>query len=266
LKHNAAGAVIEITEEMRFGKRPDFYNLNAQSNSKYVNYYKNLTAGNGKLLLVHGYCSGPVWPPQDFTNAVVFQDYSKSRSNDEFALMIRSFGEQYSSFGIVAHSQGGLASLHLKTYYWSGLDIASTGQRLIQSVGSPYRGCSLAGVLASIGALFGFGCGRNFDLSTDGAALWYSKIPKFQDGPEKTVYYYTTRYDEGWWIFSNCVTAANLVLYAPNDGTCELKFASLTSGNNMGTTQGWCHASGMKYPPQCSDPSRNKIMDSAAAR
>ena len=59
-----------------------------------------------------------------------------------------------SSCGIIAHSQGGLASLHLYTYYWSCLDDASIGgNRLIQAVGSPYQGTPLAGTIAAIGAI-----------------------------------------------------------------------------------------------------------------
>jgi len=141
-----------------------------------------------------------------------------------------------------------------------------TKGRAIQTVGSPYRGCSLAGALADLGWLFGFGCGSNFDLSRDGASLWYSKIPKFVGGPQSSVYYYTTRYTNNWWFFSNCVTASNLILSKPNDGTCELKYAMLDNGNGQPTVEGWCHASNMKYPPQTSDPSRNKEMSMYAGR
>ena len=45
---------------------------------------------------------------------------------------------------LVGHSQGGLAALHLRSFYWSGLDLVSGG-RVLQSVGSPYQGCSMAG-------------------------------------------------------------------------------------------------------------------------
>ena len=41
--------------------------------------------------------------------------------------------------------QGGAASLHLYTYYWSGFDYA-TGNRLIQSVGTPYQGTALGDI------------------------------------------------------------------------------------------------------------------------
>jgi len=257
---NTMSAVSEISEKMRVGPRPTIY---SKQNSSTV-------AAGGKLLLVHGYCSASVWPPQDFTDYVVFEDYVQSRSNDEFALLIKKQGDQYPSFSVAAHSQGGLASLHLKTYYWSALDSSPRGpgasSRAIQSIGSPYRGCSLAGLLADIGWLFGFGCGSNFDLSTDGATLWYSKIPKHASGPESDVYYYTTIYDDSWWISGYCVTAANLILYTPNDGTCEIKNSKLTSGHFMGTTIGQCHTSGMRYPGQTYDKARNKEININASR
>jgi len=200
----------------------------------------------------------------------VFQDFSQSRSNDEFALLIRELGDKYPSFSIAAHSQGGLASLHLYTYYWSGLDRspAAVGKegRLIQTIGSPYRGCSLAGLVADIGSLFGFGCGANFDLSTDGAALWYSRIPKHPDGPESAIWYYTTSYDQSWWTESYCVLAASLVLFSPNDGTCEAKYAQLTSGHLLGNTAGECHIAGMRYQPQTQNKLRNADINSFASR
>lgn len=168
-----------------------------------------------------------------------------------------------SSCGIVAHSQGGLAALHLKSYLWSCLDTASAG-RLIQSVGSPYKGCSLAGSLASIGAIFGVGCSANTDLATNGAQLWLSKVPK---EPQQEVYYYTTTYDDSWFLAPACVTASGMVLYSPNDGTCEIKFSQPDkAGNNMGTKTKFCHTDGMNYPAQCKDATRNSEMNSKAAR
>ncbi|MCB1034152.1 MAG: conditioned medium factor, partial [Acidobacteria bacterium] len=105
----------EITSEMRLGPRPaELSNLTAP-------------AGTGsRLLLVHGYCSGDVWGPVagQFTNASRFQDLNANRSHDAFAQRIWTFGNTWFSYGIVAHSQGGAASLHLYTYYWSGLDNA----------------------------------------------------------------------------------------------------------------------------------------------
>jgi hypothetical protein len=156
----------EITDEMRTGVRPP---NEVQTD-----------APGGKLMLVHGYCSGDVWATArnagQFSNYVTFLDLGQNRSHDEFALRIRDFGASLPSFGIVAHSQGGAASLHLYTYYWSGLDYA-TGTRLIQSVGTPYQGTALAGNLAALGSVFGAGCGTNNDLTYSGSAAWLANIP-----------------------------------------------------------------------------------------
>ena len=117
----------------------------------------------------------------------------------------------------------------------------------MQSVGSPYQGTSIAGFLADLGRVFGLGmhisllrvlivdlililflwkkktgCGSNYDLSRSGSANWLSKIPL---DVRKDVWYYTTQYDDYWWVLSNdCVTAGNLVLAKPNDGTTEQKY------------------------------------------
>jgi len=247
-----------ITEDMKYGPRPAQY---AVSNGT--------TAGavsTGKLVLVHGYCSGEVWNPAQFTNAILFTDYKQSRSQDQFALLIKKFAEETNSlksYGIVGHSQGGLASLHLKTYYWSGLDSAQ-GNRVVQSVGSPYQGCSLAGTLADLGGLFGIGCSANNDLAPNGAQVWLSKIPK--DAQSK-VFYYTTQYDDSWFLSPACVTASGMVLHSPNDGTCEIKFSTLDkAGYNMGTVKKFCHTDGMNYPPQTKDANRNAIINREAAR
>jgi len=214
-------------------------------------------------MLVHGYCSSDVWPSKDFPGSVKFTDYKTSRSQDEFAKQILAFGNQLAlpAYSIVGHSQGGLAALHLKTYYWSGLDTASGG-KLIQSVGAPYLGCSLAGSLADIGDLFGVGCASNPDLAVDGASLWASRIP---NDFRATVSYYLTQYDDAFWISSACVTGSSLVMYTPNDGTCEKRFGDLPGAVNMGYLKGQCHTSDMKYPPQTQDVNRNKIMNGAAA-
>ena len=62
--------------------------------------------------------------------------------------------------------------------------------RVIQSIGSPYLGCPLAGILALIGEAFGILCGNNDDLTYDGAERWASKIPMEKSAE---VYYYTTQ-------------------------------------------------------------------------
>lgn len=238
----------EITEEMRTGKRPTLVLPNAVG---------------GKLMLVHGYCSGSnPWNPAQFADSVQFLDANQNRSHDQFAQLIRNFGAQFPSFGIVAHSQGGAAALHLYTYYWSGLDNA-TGSRLIQSVGTPFQGTALAGNLALIGSIFGAGCGANTDLTYSGAASWLSNIPAWA---RAKVYYHTTSFTDVWWRYDYCNIASDLVLSDPDDGVTEKDKDQLSGANNMGHKTGWCHTSGMRDPAQTSDASRNATMNAYAAR
>ena len=237
-----------LDEEMLMGPRPE---------------PRSFDKAGSRLLLVHGYCSGNVWGPQagQFTNESIFLDLNKNRSHDTFAVMIGTFGSTYSSFGIVAHSQGGAASLHLYTYYWSGLDYASGG-RLIQSVGTPYQGTALAGNAAVLGQIFGVGCGTNYDLTYSGAASWLSGVPSWA---RNAVNYYTTAFKDNWWSYDYCHLVTDLLLNDPDDGTTEKAYGQLSSGVNRGHKSGWCHTSGMAEPPQTTDGSRNSSMNSNAA-
>ncbi len=242
----------EITDEMRTGIRP-------RSNFE-------IDAPGGKLMLVHGYCSGDAWGAAanagQFTNYVKFLDLNQNRSHDEFARRIRDFGASLPSFGIVAHSQGGAASLHLYTYYWSGLDYA-TGTRLIQSVGTPYQGTAIAGNLAALGSVFGAGCGANNDLTYSGAAAWLANIPSWA---RAKVSYHTTSFTDVWWRYDYCSLATDLFLGDPEDGVVEKAYAQLPGAVNLGHKTGWCHTGGMRDPAQTGDSSRNSNMNSNAAR
>ncbi|HOP23097.1 MAG TPA: conditioned medium factor, partial [Gammaproteobacteria bacterium] len=179
-----------------------------------------------------------------------------------FAQRIRDFGAQFSSFGIVAHSQGGAASLHLYTYYWSGLDY-STGSRMIQSVGTPYQGTPLAGNLAALGDVFGVGCGTNSNLTTSGASSWLSGIPTWA---RNEVHYYTTSFETKWWRYDYCSMGTDVFLSDPEDGVIEKSRGQLSGGNNKGHKTGWCHSSDMRDPAQTADSSRNSTMSSYAKR
>jgi ADP-dependent glucokinase len=248
-------ANAQPTEEMTFGKRPAKYSLDALRG-------RNSTNG-GTLVLVHGYCAADCpFETSHFTNFAVFKDFKQSRKTDEFALLIREFADSLGPFSLAAHSHGGLASLHLKTYYWSAADggnVNDNDHRVIQSVGSPYRGSALAGDLAAIGDIIGVGCGTNVDLTRDGAQLWLSGIPK---SARSFVYYYTTQYKDWSW----CNMAANLVLDWPNDGVAEYDYSILDGGNSQPHIKGQCHSVGMKYDPQCKNPTRNAEINSKAAR
>ncbi len=253
LPENLRSSSDEITDEMRMGVRP--------ASDKY-----ELNAAGGKLLLVHGYCSSDVWATArsrgNFTNYSTFLDLNQNRSHDEFSRRIRDFGAQFPSFGIVAHSQGGAASLHLYTYYWSGLDSA-TGSRLIQSVGTPYQGTAIAGNLAALGSVFGAGCGSNYDLTYSGAAAWLANVPGWA---RAKIYYHTTSFTDVWWRYDYCSLGTDLFLGDPEDGVVEKAYAQLPGAYNLGHKTGWCHSSEMRDPAQTTDASRNTNMNSYAAR
>ena len=78
--------------------------------------------------MVHGYCSSDdPFTTDEFTNYAVFRDYDQSRDTDEFAQLIDQYArsQDINAYSIVAHSQGGMAALHLLTYYHSGLDLTT---------------------------------------------------------------------------------------------------------------------------------------------
>lgn len=246
--HKYAAAELEIDELMTQGPRPP------ELAAKGV---------GSRLLLVHGYCSGGVWPANHFSNASTFLDANQNRTHDQFAQRIRNFGATWNSFGTVAHSQGGAASLHLYAFYWSGLDNAA-GARLIQSVGTPYQGTNLAGVLAALGGIFGVGCGTNSNLTYSGASSWLAGVPTWA---RNKVNYHTTAFrTTNWWTNDYCNFASDLVLSDPEDGTVEQAYAQLPGGVNRGHVSGQCHTAGMRDPAQYLDASRNSVMNSNAAR
>ncbi|KHL54726.1 choice-of-anchor X domain-containing protein [Xanthomonas cannabis] len=250
-----ARATGGIDESMRMGPRPTaLASATAMAQPQ---------AAGSQLVLVHGYCSNGVWPQAQFTNASTFLDAKQNRSNDQFAQRIAQFASQWSSFSTVAHSQGGMAALHLYTYYWSGLDNASGG-RVMQSVGTPYQGTNLSGVLAAVGSWFGVGCGTNADMTYDGAKAWLAGIPA--DARAKVNYYTTSFAKTNWYTNDYCNAASDLVLNDPEDGTVEQVNAQLPGGVNRGQTTGQCHTTGMRDPAQYLDANRNAVMNANAAR
>lgn len=217
-----------------------------------------------RLMLVHGYCTDatPFTVSHFSGNLAQFQDYNQSRSHDQFALQMLAQSANMKSFGVVGHSQGGMGALHLYTYYWSGLDWARNGNRLIQSVGAPYQGTALAGNAAVLGDIFGFGCGENTDMTYTGSANWLSLIPT---ASRQQVYYYTTSFEDGFG-FDYCNFVTDLLLSDPDDGVIERDAGQLPGANNMGHLEGWCHTADMRDPGQCTDPNRNAIMNQEAKR
>jgi hypothetical protein len=191
----------EITEPMKIGHRPEKYQ------------FKNKKNGEAKLLLVHGYCASLIpFSNDSFTNFAVFSDLNQNRAHDEFALKLRFWAEQFTEgYSIVSHSQGGIASLQLLTFYWGNHDLLSNskGKRRLQTLGTPFKGSSLAGSVAAIGKRVGFGCGSNADLTPDGAKLWRLVIPK---EVRKQVYYHVSVYPPNSW----CSFPAQAILQWPN--------------------------------------------------
>lgn len=241
-------AVSHIDESMLMGERPADLDTRAGS----------------RLLLIHGYCGSDSWTPVagQFTGEAIFRDLHQNRSHNQFAQLILNFGSSFSSYGIVAHSQGGAASLHLYTYYWSGLDYASGG-RLIQSVGTPYQGTSLAGILAVLGQVFGAGCGTNNNLTYSGASAWLAGIPSWARGK---VNYYTTSFRDRFLRYDYCHLVTDLLLNDPDDGTTERSRGQLSGAANRGHRTGWCHTTEMRDPGQVRDSNRNATMNANAAR
>lgn len=237
-----------ITREMLTGLGPDVVGTGGAGATN--------EAGSGlyprALLLTHGYCSGGMpFTSSHFTGPkAVFVDPDQNRTHDEFALLLQAFGADFRTFGVVGHSQGGSAALHLLTYYESGLDHA-VGPRRIQSVGTPYQGTPLA----SLGA---FACGVNDDMTPSGAATWLAGIPSWA---RAEVHYWTTS-NSG----SACQFLTSLFLTDPEDGTTEQSRGQLPGGNNRGHLVGWCHTTGMSDPPQATDLVRNIERNAEAAR
>jgi hypothetical protein len=248
---------IKITKEMTQGVFP----------KELLIQNANKSAAAPTLLLLHGYCSSVnPWKKyqEDFTNADYFLEPSSSLTNEEFAQLTIKHTEKagMTSWSGIGHSQGGQVLAHLLNYYFTGLDQA-TGGRNIQAVGTPFLGCTGAGTAANLIALFGYGCGENFDLTTDGSKLWLAGITK---ETRKEVFYYSTTYKQGTWFGDYCNLAVNLLLKWPNDGTTEFIYTKLDGGNDQGNKQEWCHVEDMKYPAQYYDRQRNPQMNSLAAR
>jgi len=246
------GSLQEITMEMKRGKwlhQPSAVNVTAGSN----------------LLTSHGYCAGSnPWKSHQFDNAVHFEQLNANMNHFTFAQQLKAFMDKnsMSSCGYIGHSQGGPAGLTVYNHFFSCLDLGNGG-RLIQSVGSPYQGCSGAGNAANLAKIFGIACGANTDLTVDGAKNWLKGIDMDH---RKDVYFWTTTYEQGKFFGDWCNLAVNLILQWPNDGTTELTYAPLPGGNSMGNKEKWCHTTDMGYPAQYSDSTRNANMNANAAR
>jgi hypothetical protein len=220
--------------------------------------------GGHALVLSHGYCaSSNPWPTAQFaSDAWKYENLSTNLSNDAFAVDIATRAAQFKSYGIVAHSQGGCAALHLYAFYWSGLDWAGSG-RLLQCVGSPLEGTALAGNIAALGQVFGIQCGATYDMTYDGAAAWLSTIPS---AARAKLYTHTTTFNDVPFFYDYCSLASDVFLSDPEDGVVEHSAGHIVGGNDMGLRSGWCHIPGMRDPAQTGDSNRNATMNAQGAR
>lgn len=218
-----------------------------------------------RLLFVHGYCApGNPYPTGHFTGShAAFHNPDANLSHDEFALEILDQTAQMKSFGVAAHSQGGLAALHLYTFYFSPMDWAR-GDRLIQSIGSPYRGTPLAGNAAILGNIFGIGCGLNPGLTYAGAQAWLSTIPT--SSRQQVWFWRTTFHDSSLILNDYCSLISDILLTDPEDGVVESHISGIPGANNMGLTEGWCHTADMRDPQQTTAAGRNAEINTRARR
>ena len=220
--------------------------------------------GGHALVLSHGYCaSSNPWPLAQFaSDAWPYANLGQNLSNDVFAVDLATRAAQFKSYGIVGHSQGGNAALHLHTFYWSGLDWAGSG-RLMQCVGSPLEGTPLAGNLAAFGQALGIQCGANFDITPDGAAAWLAGIPT---ASRAKLFTHTTTFTNVPFVYDYCSIATDFFLSDPEDGVVEHSSGHIVGAQDMGLRTGWCHVSGMRDPAQTGDANRNAIMNAQGAR
>jgi hypothetical protein len=220
--------------------------------------------GAHALVLAHGYCaSSNPWPLAQFaSDAWPYEYLSQTLSNDAFAVDLAARAAQFKSYGVVGHSQGGCAALHLYTFYWSGLDWAGSG-RLMQCVGAPLEGTPLAGNLAALGAALGIQCGSNYDITPDGAAVWLAGIPT---AARAKLHTYTTTFRNVPIVYDYCNIVTDLFLSNPEDGVVEHAAGHIVGAQDMGLTVGWCHVSGMRDPAQTGDSARNAVLNAQGAR
>jgi hypothetical protein len=63
-------------------------------------------------------------------DAMLFKDLNQNRPTADFAELLARDTAHLPSFGLVGHSQGGLASTHVHNYIWTALE-GATGPRKV---------------------------------------------------------------------------------------------------------------------------------------
>lgn len=256
---------IEITKIMREGS------VGELKNPKKRQVQLNVTG----LVMIPGYCASvnPWLASADqFTDAYYFPGTNLNLGNVEYAERVLLFvsDTDLTSFGILAHSQGGMVALTIKNYYQTGLDLAEKSPnfedtRFIQSVGTPWGGTPLAGFAAQVQEIFGSGCGSNSDLSIDGAVNWLSGIT--QESILAVFYYTTTSSITD--TSDVCSEVTDIFMSSFNDGITELDHAMLPEyefPRYLGNSIRECHTTDMDYPAQYLNNERNAVMNFSAAR
>jgi len=256
------------------------FEVRAEGNNRKLEPVVKPNGYRGARILTHGYCSIGVqpFPTNKFKFSLPFDgNFDNNWSNNRFAMEILQFSEDNNLDGcsIIAHSQGGLGSLTMKTFYHSCLDsprfaikgLALEDSSLIQTVGSPYKGTPLQNSLTALGVIFGVGCGFQEDLTPNGAKKWLREIPFDQ---RANVWYYRTAdrkacsSTDSSCTFSFCQLASDPLLSEPEDGVVEVKRGKLKGGNNQGVKYEQCHSSDMRFPDQTKNKKRNKQMNNQA--
>ena len=231
--------------------------------------------GNVGIVAVHGWCSSATWPVGDLDNLGItrtFLDTNQSRSHDRFAQRLRDQGNGFfnNAFTVIAHSQGGAAAAHLRTFYTSRLDNA-TAPRRIQTMGTPFRGSTLMDLYVGIGGVWGFVlseifgfCGPQLSLTSVGSAVWSVGIPT---SVRREVFYYRTRHrrpSNFWQRLQFWRWRCNIVSFiipGTDDGVVSTNQGKFNNARDMGIRDSQCHTGGMRHAAQTRDTARNAIME-----
>ena len=223
-----------------------------------------------QLLLVGGFCATEApFPLSHFHGAIsAVWESGMDAGNDKFARHILAFAKEKSleRYAGIGHSQAGNALLHVKTFYWSGMDRV-TGGAAMQSVASPFHGASIMNFRQYLPS-FIF-CDFIQDVTPEGAAAWLRDIPAWSRAYANI--YFTTSHG-----FFSCNPASSLIMDGScNDGVVEcdrtvLSGANFTQGPVSGGTdeEHGCHL-GIPYfteKANSHDKKNNHRMDAWAAR
>jgi len=224
-----------------------------------------------QVLLVGGFCATEApFPLKSFHRAIsAVWESGMDASNDKFARRILSFAEDNGlahGFAGVGHSQAGNALLHLRTYYWSGMDRV-TGGAVMQSTATPFHGASIMHYREYLPS-FIF-CDFIQDVTPEGSEAWLRDIPAWSRA------YANIAFTDHKGFFS-CNPASELIMDGPcNDGVVEcdrtvLDGANFTLGPLPGGHDGdhGCHLGHPYFTEHANsrDSENNRRMNDWAAR